>query len=192
MIVVHTNPTKLRLWPGVAIVVLQWVARFGIPLVVPEFTQYGVMAGLAGGLALIVWWLFFSRAPWADRLGALAVIGVAMGATWPFLDASIATGAMGFIFPILAVPGLCLGFVLWAAMCGHLPDGPRRLTMAAAVLLACGAWTLVRTGGFTGSFDNDLAWRWSATPEQRLLAQAEETVPAPQPSTAGAREAPRT
>ena len=174
-----------------AIVVLQWVARFVIPLIVPDFTQYGVIAGLAGGLALIVWWVFFSRARWADRLGALVVIIVAMAATWPFLDASIATGAMGFIFPILAVPGLCLGFILWALTCGHLPDGPRRLTLAAAVLLACGVWALVRTGGFTGSFDNELAWRWTATPEQRLLAQAEETVPAPQQSVADARQAPQ-
>jgi outer membrane protein assembly factor BamB len=189
---VHTNPTKLRLWPGVAIVALQWVARFVIPLIVPEFTQYGVIAGLVGGLALIVWWVFFSRALWADRLGALVVMTVAMAATWPFLDASIATGAMGFIFPILAVPGLCLGFVLWAVTCGHLPDGPRRLTMAAAVLLSCGVWTLVRTGGFTGSFDNDLAWRWSATPEERLLARAEEAVPTPRPSIADEREVPQT
>jgi outer membrane protein assembly factor BamB len=60
--------------------------------------------------------------------------------------------------------------------------------MAAAVLLACGVWTLVRTGGFTGSFDNDLAWRWTATPEQRLLAQTEEALPAPQQSIAEARQ----
>jgi outer membrane protein assembly factor BamB len=205
MMVVH-NPTKLRLWPGVAIVVLQWVARFVVPLIVPEFTQNGVMVGFAGGLALIVWWVFFSRALWADRLGALGVMIVAMAATWPFLDVSMATGAMGFIFPILAIPGLSLAFVLWAVTCGHLPARPRRLTMVATILLACGVWTLVRTAGFTGSFDNDLAWRWTATPEQRLLAQGESPelpqrdataqsapppAPAPEPSIADSRQAPQ-
>jgi outer membrane protein assembly factor BamB len=45
-------------------------------------------------------------------------------------------------------------------------------------LLACGVWTLVRTAGFTGNFENDLRWRWAKTPEERLLAQAVED-PAP-------------
>ena len=44
-------------------------------------------------------------------------------------------------------------------------------SLVATILLACGVWTLVRTGGFTASFKNDLAWRWSKTPEERLLTQ---------------------
>ena len=44
--------------------------------------------------------------------------------------------------------------------------------MVAAILLACGAWALVRTGGFTADLDSDLHWRWTATPEDQLLAQA--------------------
>jgi len=43
--------------------------------------------------------------------------------------------------------------------------------MVVTILLACGVWTLVRTGGFTGDFDHDFAWRWSKTPEEQLLAQ---------------------
>jgi hypothetical protein len=38
----------LRPWPGVVIVLPQRVARFGIPILVPDFTAYGVLAGLAG------------------------------------------------------------------------------------------------------------------------------------------------
>ncbi len=45
-------------------------------------------------------------------------------------------------------------------------------TMVATILLACGVWTLVRTGGITGDVDSDFAWRWTETPEERLLAQA--------------------
>ena len=166
-------PKPLRLWPGVVIVLLQWVARFGLPVLSPDFTFYGVLAGFVGGLALIVWWLFFSRAPWVERLGAVALMVVAMGATWPFLDLSISTGAMGFIFPMLAIPGLCLAFVIAVVASRHLSAGARRATMAGAIVIACGVWTLVRTGGFTGSFDNDLSWRWTPTSEQRLLAQGD-------------------
>jgi outer membrane protein assembly factor BamB len=165
----------LRLWPGVVIVLLQWVGRFGAPILSPDFIAYGVLAGVAGGLALIVWWLFFSRAGWYERLGVLVLMTAAMAATWPFLDVSISSGAMGFLFPMLALPGLCLAFVLWALASRRMPAGLGRATLVAAVVLPCGAWTLIRTGGFTGNFDNDLAWRWTATPEQRLLAQGDES-----------------
>ena len=159
---------------------LQWLAWFGLPILDPDFAAYGAMGGLVGGLALLIWWLFFSRAVWVDRLGAVALMAAAMAATWPFLDVSISTGAMGFIFPILAMPGLCLAFVVWAVASRHWSPGLRRVTMAATIFLACGVWALVRTGGFTGNFDNDLAWRWTPTAEQRLLAQADVTdAPAP-------------
>src|SRR5206468_12948042 len=47
----------------------------------------------------------------------------------------------------------------------------RSVSMRVTILMACGVWTLVRAGGFTGNFENDLKWRWSTTPEERLLAQ---------------------
>jgi outer membrane protein assembly factor BamB len=182
---------SLRLWPGVVIVALQWLGRFGLPAIDPDLAIYGVFAGFGGTAALLIWWLFFSRAAWADRLGALAAMAAALAITWPFLDVSMATGAMGMIFPMLAMPGICLAFVMWAVAAGHLPAVPRRVSMVAALLLACGVWTLIRTGGFTGSFDNDLAWRWTPTAEELLLAQPDEPLavapappvaPAPAPS----------
>ena len=55
------------------------------------------------------------------------------------------------------------------------------------ILLACGGWTLVRTGGFSGYIDHDFAWRWTKTPEERLLAQANDEPPArPAPATPAA------
>ena len=47
-----------------------------------------------------------------------------MAATYPFLDVSLATGAMGFIFPMLAVPGICLAFVIWAVVSRPLAGRP--------------------------------------------------------------------
>lgn len=183
------NPKPLRLWPGVAIVLVQWAARFGLPVLGFEFVIYAVAAGMAGGLALIVWWLFFSRALLLDRIGAIVVMVVTMGATWPFLDVSIATGAMGAMFPLLAVPGLCLAFVLWAVASPHMPQRLRRPAMVAAIALACAVWTLLRTGGFTGSFDVDLAWRWTPTAEQRLLARGDEPLDAVRPVSVDAGSA---
>ena len=45
-----------------------------------------------GALAIAAWWLFFSRAPWMERLGALALMVVALVVTARFLHVSIAGG----------------------------------------------------------------------------------------------------
>ena len=164
----------LRLWPGVVAVAVQWLLRFVLPIFVPEAGPIGVIGGLLCGLLVVVWWLFFSRAPWSERLGALALMIVAMVATSRLIDVSIATGMMGLAFPVYAIPVLCLAFVVWAVATRRLSVGLRRVTMVATILLACGMWTLLRTGGVTGGFASDLSWRWAKTPEQRLLAQAPE------------------
>lgn len=179
-----TRPRPLRLWPGVLIVALQWPIRFGLPLLVPETLPFAVLAGLAGGLAVVVWWAFFSRAPHPERWGAVVLMLVALAATPRILHESVATGAMGMLFFLYAIPTLSLAFVIAAVAGRHLANGPRRATLAAAILLGCGGWALVRTGGFTGDLDSDFSWRWARTPEDRLLARAgDETVPPP-PATA--------
>jgi outer membrane protein assembly factor BamB len=170
----RTQASKpLRLWPGVLIVILQWLLRFGVPVVVPEAKPFGMLAGFAGGLAIVLWWLFLSRAPWSERLGAIILMIVALFATSRIVHESIATGAMGMLLLLLAIPVLSLALVAWAVASSRLSVGPRRAAMVATILLACGVWTLVRTGGVTGTFSSDLKWRWAKTPEERLLAQSD-------------------
>ena len=58
------------------------------------------------------------------------------------------------------------------------------------MLLACGAWTLLRTDGVTGAASSQLTWRWTRTAEERLLAQAErEPAPVAPATTATASPA---
>lgn len=170
-----TNPTRkpLRLWPGVVIVILQLLIQYVVPRIWPDALIYGVFGALAGTVLVLLWWLFFSRAAWIERLGAVVVMVLALLVTRQLVDVSIATGAMGYLFPFLAIPGLGVALVLWAVATSRLSDGIRRATMVAAILIACGLWALVRTGGFTASnFHNDLHWRWTPTPEELLVAQA--------------------
>jgi outer membrane protein assembly factor BamB len=182
----------VRLWPGVVIVILQWLLRFGVPVVVSEAKPFGMIAGFAGGLAIVLWWLVLSRTPWSERLGAIILMIVALFATSRIVHESIATGAMGMLLLLLAIPVLSLALVAWAAATRHLSDGPRRAAMVATILLACGVWALVRTGGVTGSFSSDLHWRWAKTPEELLLAQSDNGLPSlapvpPVPKTAEKR-----
>jgi hypothetical protein len=181
-----TLKKPLRLWPGVVAAVLLLLLRFVVPLVAPEATIFGVPAVLIGMigtvvcvLAIVVWWVFFSRAPWSERLGAIVLMIVALLATSRIIHVSIATGAMGFLFPVLAIPVLSIAFVVAVVASRRLSDGTRRAAIAATIVLACGVWALVRTGGFTANFDNDFAWRWSQTPEERLLAQQADEPTAP-------------
>jgi len=87
-----TPQKPLRLWPGVVAVVLQWLVRFVVPVVVPGAIAVGMIGELLGGLTIVVWWLFFSRAPWSERVGAIVLMGVALFATPRIVHESIATG----------------------------------------------------------------------------------------------------
>ena len=133
-----TLKKPLRVWPGVVIVLFQWVARYGVPMFVPEALPFGAMAGLASGLAIVLWWVFFSRAPWSERLGAIVLMGIGLVATSQLLHVSVATAGMGFLFPLYAVPLLCIAFVAWALIAGRLSNGARRVSMVATIVLACG------------------------------------------------------
>jgi len=175
----------------VAAVGLQWLAWLGVPLVAagPIGSYSMALGGLLGGVAIVVWWLFFSRAAWVERLGALVLMVAGMTVTRRFAHPSIATAEMGMLLFMYAIPVLCLAFVTWAVASRRLGDGLRRLSMVATILVACGAWTLVRTSGITGDGRADFAWRFSATPEELLLARAG-AAPPPAPAPAAPPEAP--
>ena len=177
----------LRLWPGVVAVALQWLLRFVVPIVAPDAAMVAVLGGIALGLVVLVWWLFFSRAPWVERVGAIVLIVVALVATKRVVHESIAGGMMGMLLFVYAIPVLSLAVVAGAAASRRLARGPRRAVLIGAILVACGVFTLIRTAGITGASGSEFHWRWTATPEERLLAQAgNEPDPVPPPAAAAA------
>ena len=178
---------QLRLWPGVVIVVVQWLLRFGLPVVATDMAALAVsvFGGLLGGLAIFVWWAFFNRAPRSERWIAIVLMVAALAATSFILHESIATGLQGMMYVIYAVPVLSLLFVIWAVSCSRLSVRPRRALMVVTIFIACGFWALLRSGGITGAASADFTWRWAKTHEERLLTQLE-SEPKSSPSTAAA------
>jgi outer membrane protein assembly factor BamB len=175
------NRKPLRLWPGVVIAIILLIAKFGLPFIMPELMIPAILGAVVCGLAVFLWWLLVSRAPWIERLGAILLSFLALFAASRFTHVSIATGAEGVWFYILAIPVLGLTFVVWAVSTRRLSNGYRRITMILAILLACGAWTLVRTGGLTANLKNDLHWRWEKTSEEKLIAEPINPLPAQPP-----------
>jgi outer membrane protein assembly factor BamB len=183
----QTSRKPLRLWPGVVAVVLQWLSWFVLPRFVPEAGMYGMIAGVFAGLVIVLWWVFLSRASWSERVSALVLMPVAVLATKRLVHPSIANAGMGMLLPIFTIPVLSLALVAWAAASRRLPSAARLASMVASIFLACGVFTLVRTGGISGDGRSDLHWRWTPTPEERLLAQAGDQPSAPPPTPAPAR-----
>src|SRR5437899_1707955 len=192
-----TSQKPLRVWPGVVAAVLMVGMRFVLPLAAPGGTVIGLIGAALSALAIVAWWLFFSRAPWSERLGVLVVTIVALLATKRLVHESIAGGGMGMLLYFLAIPVQTLALVVGAVASRRLSNGRRRATIVATILLATGFFTLVRTAGITsGIMGAEFHWRWTPTPEERLLAQASDepldvargapAVPKPAPPAAEA------
>jgi len=161
---------SLRLRAGVIIAILTILIRFGIPSLIPGAAALGVLGGLLGGLLILVWWAFFSRAPRTERWVGVILMIVAMIATSQFIDKSLSTGMRGMMFPSYALPVLSAVFVIWAVATRKLANKLRWALMLASILLANGMWTLVRSDGISGHSVADFKWRWAETPEEQLLA----------------------
>ena len=180
----------LRLWPGAAAAVLLVVIGYLVPIAAPAYAGLGMMAAAVCALFIIIWWLFFSRARWYERLGWIALIAVAAFVEKFVVHPSIAGGAMGMMAYLVAVPTLCVALVAWAAASRRLAPAGRVAAAIAAIVLGCLPWTLLRTGGMSAGGRSDFHLRWTPTPEERLLAQAADE-PTPAPSASIAAEPPR-
>jgi outer membrane protein assembly factor BamB len=165
-----TRQKALRLWPGVAAVAVMWLLRYVVPIVVPDAAMFAIFGGLGLAVVVVVWWLVFSRAPWVERVGAIVLMVVALAATKRFVHPSIAGGMQGMLLFVYAVPVLSLALVTGAVISHRFSAGLRRASIAAAILLACGVFTVIRTAGIIG-VGSEFHWRWTPTPEERLLVK---------------------
>jgi hypothetical protein len=161
---------SLRLWPGILLVIIQWLVRFGVSAVAPGAIGVGIFGGIILGLFIVIWWAFFSRASWFERWFAIVLMIAAIVATSQINHKSISTAMMGMMFPIYAIPVMSLAFVTWAVTSRNFPLVTRRVTMIATILVAAGFWACLRTNGMDGQSHQFFAWRWSKTSEDRILA----------------------
>jgi outer membrane protein assembly factor BamB len=159
-----------RLWPGVVIVALQWLAVTVAGWVVPgTMTQFQItfFAPMAGMLLVALWWLFLSRVRWVDRILGLVVFAGACAAATRLSDPTI--GVFGML--LYGLPTAVTGWVVLLVLTFWMSWPARRALLLGAFVLGWGCLDLIRNNGVDGNFHADLKWRWSKTEEEEFLAQ---------------------
>jgi outer membrane protein assembly factor BamB len=185
------TPRKpFRLWPGVVIAALMIAIGYVSPFVLPDQMILFFFAPVAGAVLILLWWLLFSRARWYERIGAIVVITAAIFAQQFVVHPSISGGAMGMLSYFLSGPTLCIALVGWAWTSRSVALASRAAAAVVAVLLGILPWSLVRTGGISGGGKSDFHWRWTPTPEERMLAKADDAPVTRAPVAAPASPAP--
>jgi outer membrane protein assembly factor BamB len=161
----------------VVIVALELLA-FRLPgwLGLDPMVQFMAMmwAPIAAALALMVWWLFASRLRWGDRLLGVALFAGFGGVALALLHPSYP--GVGLI--IYGLPIVTSAMVAWLVLSFFLSWPIRRVGLAVVLLLAWGYFPLLRLEGLNGSFTPKTHWRWTPTPEEKLLAELAGRKPA--------------
>jgi outer membrane protein assembly factor BamB len=159
---------RLRLWPGVAILGLQWlfllVPDWALPGTAFQF-QAKLLSPVFGMTATLAWWLLGSRLRWADRLliaGTCAATGLAAA----FLSSLPIQVLIIFVLPWVPTAWVC-----WLLLTFPLRWPVRRAGLLLAFLLVGGYCTLLRFEGIDGVASATFRWRWSPTAEEKLLAE---------------------
>jgi outer membrane protein assembly factor BamB len=164
--------TPLRLWPALAIVAIQIAGVALAPVLFEDPMLAGIGAVVGGAVLIVLWWLFFSRAPWLERIGAVVLMVPLALLMKRLSDISIAGAGQGFLVYIMTVPLLAIGLVLWAASTRRLDTFARRVALVAMLVIACTPILLIRTDGVGGP--NPFHWRWTPTAEEVLLAETKD------------------
>lgn len=179
------EPRKPRLWPAVGLLALMWAFRF-IPM---DDRDMAVMMIVFLGpaicaLLILAWFLFFSRLPGRERLFGIGGVVLIAVVTALLSHATIrGFGTVGSAVP-WGVTAFTAAFLVahWARW------RPRTWIALGAAFVAFGYFTLVRSEGVWGDFHAEKVWRWTAPPEDRILADLEDRTPPG--AAAGAAEEP--
>jgi outer membrane protein assembly factor BamB len=158
-----------RLWPAVVLLVLFWSAFVIVGAIDKPYFVGFIYSMAAPALLLLlysIWWWTNRRIPFADRVyGCLLVIGIG-AAVAPFCHATMRFGLATWGLPVaLTVLTLWMLVVRWTGFAW------KRLGLIAALALCWGYLTLVRIDGLDADLQATTRWRWTPTPEEKLLAE---------------------
>jgi outer membrane protein assembly factor BamB len=165
-------PPRPRIWPGVVLVILQWliilVPGWVAPVTMAHFMGW-FLGPVVGVAALAIWWLFASRVRWADRFLVVLVCLGAGAVTWFFCHPTFQL--IGLV--MYGLPTATTAWVLWLVATPFLSWPVRRAGLLVVLLVAWGWCALLRFEGTTGAFSAYFQFRWKPTAEEQFLAEVE-------------------
>lgn len=161
---------RLRLWPAVAIVVVEWllitVPSWLAPATLFQFFML-FLTPMAAALAIGLWWLFFSRLRWAERV--LLLLACVCSGVMAFALCDSSMGAL--VLVIYMLPAITAAWALWLLVTPMLSWPIRRIGLLIVFVLVWGYFPLIRFDGTYGNFAATFNYRWTPTEEQKLLAE---------------------
>jgi len=168
--------SRLRLWPGIALLAIYWLVRAWATT--GEFELYKFLYGMfivpmVVMVGLLLWWLLASRIRWSDRWLVLGTFAAVIAGDMLFADPSFR--GPGLVF--YALPIVVTAWPAWLLLTCWLPWPVRRagvLLLFIATGIVC---SLSRIDGMDGNFVAKFNWRWTPTPEEKLLAELTSTPP---------------
>jgi len=144
---------------------LRFVPGWVVPSTLVHFIGLGI-GPLLGILGLIVWWLFCRGVRFRERLAGVAIALGALVLTFIAADPTMPQALVTYAFPALMAVFVAALFVTRA-----VPWPQRRWILVASLALGLLPWMAVRQDGQVGDLLPHFSARWSATAEDRFLAQ---------------------
>jgi outer membrane protein assembly factor BamB len=162
-----------RPWLPITVVLLYWAAVFVIAQQeLTTFARFLSRLGAVAFLALVftVWWWVNRRIRFRDRLAGFLLVVAGGIVTDQVCDPSLS----GFGLVLAAAPVVITVWALWVVVARKAAPAVQRWGFLVTMILAWGAFTLIRSGGATGEQGADLHWRWTPTDEELFLAEREQ------------------
>lgn len=166
---VQATEPRPRLWPGVAIVAVQWLIVKGAGWLAPgTMVQFATRfwGPLLGALLFACWWMFGSRIRRRDRLLVLLLCGV-FGAGAVLLRHPSFAGIALFGFFLYALSALTVVWIAWLVVTPFLRWPVRQTGLCIALFLVWGYFTLLRFEGTDGELAAEMPFRWTPTSEEK-------------------------
>lgn len=164
----------VRFWPGVLVVAVMLAMLF-VPSRFIERTSLllvlFMLGPVFGVIGTLIWWIGFSRVPWADRLALPGLFLVPLGC---FIAESVVSGLMPLAPLVYGMPLVLTLWSGWLLLSVPLPDRIRHVGVYASVLIGWVAFGLVRVEQTDADLVPNLTWRWNPRPEDAFSAMKDQ------------------
>ena len=153
-----------RMWPA-ALIICAYLIALVVALKMPTIIMNAmglIAAPIVATFLLVIWWLFFSRTPWHERIAGITLFA----ATLAWIVFTQAHEGQRLL--MIALPVLTTAIVVMMLLTSRAAPRVRRVSVLAIMGICAAVFPLFRVADVSSTLAPILAWRWSPTPEEAL------------------------